>query len=112
VLDPLAVGGSGQWLPTLWDPDADRATRAGYETAPARAVLLVDGPLLLGRGLPFDLAVHLHLSAAARRRRTSDDERWTLPAYDDYDRTVRPTDSADVVVRTDDPRHPAVIIHP
>ncbi|WP_279582606.1 nucleoside/nucleotide kinase family protein [Fodinicola feengrottensis] len=110
VLDPLGPGGSGRWLPTRWDPDADRATRAPYETAPALAVLLVDGPLLLSRGLPFDLTVHLHLSAGARSARTPDEEKWTLPAYEDYDRTVRPTDTADVVVRTDDPRHPAVVL--
>jgi hypothetical protein len=110
VLDPLATGGSGRWLPTLWDPVADRATRAAYESAPERAVLLVDGPLLLGTSLPFDLTVHLHLSAAARQRRTSDDEKWTLPAYDDYDKTVRPNESADVVVRADDARHPAIVL--
>lgn len=108
VLEPIV--GDGRWLPTLWDPQTDRATRARYEQAPETAVLLVDGPLLLGRGLPFDLTVHLRLSPAARRRRTADDESWTLPAYDDYDRTVEPAEIADVVVRADDPRHPAVII--
>jgi hypothetical protein len=109
VLDPVRT--DGRWLPTLWDPESDRATRAGYESAPARAVMLVDGPLLLGRNLPFELTVHLHLSAAARQRRTPDSEKWTLPAYDDYDKTVRPTESASVVVRADDPRHPAVVLN-
>ncbi len=108
VLDPVVD--SGRWLPTLWDPRADRATRAAYQQAPENAVLLVDGTLLLGRGLPFDLTVHLRLSPAARRRRTADDLRWTLPAYDDYDRTVDPSEVADVVVRADDPRHPAVVV--
>ena len=28
VLDPLGPGGSGRYLPTLWDPTTDRATRA------------------------------------------------------------------------------------
>ena len=51
-LDPLGPDGDGRWLPTLWDPDADRATRAGYETAPDKAVLILAGYLLLGRGLP------------------------------------------------------------
>ena len=31
-----------------------------------------------------------------------------LPAFAEYDREVRPAESADVVVRYDDPRHPAV----
>lgn len=112
VLDPLGPRGNGAYLPTRWDPDRDRATRAPYETAPARAVLLLDGALLLGQGLRFDLTVHVRLSAAALARRTSDEQRWTLPAYEMYDEQVRPADLADVLVRADDPRHPAVQFAP
>jgi hypothetical protein len=108
VLDRLGPGGDGRYLPTLWDPDRDRATRAGYATAPRGAVLLVDGPLLLGRGLPFDLTVHLRLSAAALARRTAPDRLWTLPAFARYEQEVRPGEVADAVVRVDDPRHPAL----
>jgi hypothetical protein len=32
-----------------------------------------------------------------------------LPAYDRYDAQVRPAERADIVVRADDPRHPAAI---
>jgi hypothetical protein len=102
VLTPLAPDGDGAYLPTLWDAAADRATRAPYAQAPRRAVVLVDGPLLLGRGLPFDLAVHLRLSESALRRRTPDGELWTLPAL------LPHAPDADVIVRYDDPRHPAV----
>ncbi len=108
VLDPLGPSGSGRYLPTLWDPGTDRATRAAYELAPPGAVLLVDGTLLLGLGLPFDLGIHLRLSAGARSRRTSPAERWSLPAYDRYDDEVDPEAVADVVVRMDDPRRPAL----
>lgn len=108
VLDPLGPGGSGRYLPSLWDPVADRATRAGYEQAPGRAVLVLDGTLLLGRGLPFDLVVHLRLSAGARERRVEPGERWALPAYGRYEREVGPEQVADVLVRVDDPRHPAL----
>ena len=110
LLDPLGPGGNGRYLPTLWDPGTDRATRAGYSTAPGRAVLLLDGSLLLGRGLPIDLTVHLRLSSAAVHRRADPDERWVLPAYERYRAEVDPDRSADVVVRLDDPRHPALTV--
>jgi len=108
VLEPLGPGGSRRYLPTLWDAAADRASRAQYASAPAGAVLLLDGALLLGRGLPVDLTVHMRLSPAGLARRTPPAERWTLPAFDRYDAEVAPAESADVVVRVDDPRHPAV----
>jgi hypothetical protein len=112
VLDPWGPGGSGRYLPTFWDAARDRATRAGYLDAPDRGVLLCDGALLLGRGLPFDLAVHLRLSPGALRRRTPEDEQWTLPAYERYAREHFPDAEAEVVVRWDDPRHPAVEVIP
>ena len=108
VLDPLGPSGSGRYLPTLWDPVSDRATRARYEQAPAGAVLILDGTLLLGRGLPLDLTVHLRLSAGARERRVDESQRWALPAYVRYEQEVDPERTADVLVRVDDPRHPAL----
>jgi hypothetical protein len=71
--------------------------------------LLLDGALLLGRGLPFDLSVHLWLSTAALARRTAPDAAWTLPAYERYELEADPLHAADVVVRVDDPRHPALV---
>jgi hypothetical protein len=110
VLDPLGPGGSGRYLPTLWDAGADRATRAEYLAAPPGAVLLLDGVLLLGRGLPVDLTVHMRMSAAALARRTPVPERWTLPALARYEAEVGPDQVADLVIRLDDPRHPAVSV--
>jgi hypothetical protein len=69
---------------------------------------VLDGTLLLGRKLPFDLVVHLRLSAGARERRTAAAERWALPAYVRYEREVGPEQVADVLIRVDDPRHPAL----
>jgi hypothetical protein len=112
VLDPWGPGGSGRYLPTFWDVARDRATRAGYLDVPDRGVLLCDGDLLLGRGLPFDLAVHLRLSPGALRRRIPEAEQWTLPAYERYAREYFPDTEADVVIRWDDPRHPAVEVIP
>jgi hypothetical protein len=110
VLDPAGPGGSGRIVTRLWDAAADRATREPYTALAAGSVLLVDGPLLLGAGLPFDVTVHLEVSAAALGRRTPEPDRWTLPAYARYDSEVDPSAFADVVVRLDDPRHPALVL--
>ena len=107
VLD--RVEPDGLVLPSRWDPVADRATRAGYVSIPPGGVVLVSGPLLLGGPLPFDLTVHLWLSAGALRRRTAESRRWTLPAYERYEAEVSPGDLADVVVKLDDPARPAVV---
>jgi hypothetical protein len=109
ALDPLGPSGTGRVLPTLWNAATDRATRAAYVQLPPGGVLLVSGPLLLGAGLPFDITVHLAMSAAALARRTEPAQRWTLPAYERYAEEVAPSRFADVVVRVDDPRHPAVV---
>jgi len=72
-------------------------------------VLVLDGALLLGRGLPFEFAVHLWLSPAALARRTAPEAAWTLPAFERYEIEADPLNTADVVVRMDDPRHPALV---
>ncbi|MFE0734225.1 uridine kinase [Streptomyces sp. NPDC058855] len=105
VFTPLEPGGTGRVLPDLWDPARDRATRSPYVTLPPGGVLIVHGPFLLGHWFPFDLTVHLRLSPAALARRT--EKAWTLPAFDRYATEVDPAGTADVVVRADDPRHPA-----
>lgn len=109
VLDPLRPAGTGRVLPSLWDAGADRATRAPYVEVPPDGVVLVAGALLLGGGLPFDFTVHLALSAAALARRTPPELHWTLPAFARYDAEVAPERLADVTVRLDDPRRPAVV---
>ncbi|MBQ0994628.1 uridine kinase [Micromonospora sp. H61] len=109
VLDPAGPGGSGRLLPSLWDVDADRASRARYVDLAPGGVVVVSGSLLLGGGLPFDVTVHLELSPAALRRRTEPAQRWTLPAFDRYAEEVVPASFADVVVRVGDPRRPALV---
>lgn len=109
VLAPLAPGGTGRVLPSLWDAEADRATRAGYVDLPAGGVVIVSGTMLLGGGLDFDLAVHLAQSPAALARRVDPAQAWTLPAYQRYADEVMPDLIADVVVRVDDPNHPALV---
>ncbi|HXR70471.1 uridine kinase [Actinocrinis sp.] len=109
VLGPLEPGGSGKVLPALWDAERDRASRREYTTLAPGGVLLLDGALLLGRGLPFDFTAHFWLSPAALARRTAPDDAWTLPAYDRYESEADPLNIADIVVRMDDPRHPALV---
>ena len=110
VLEPSGPQGSRRVLPTLWDASLDRATRADYVGLPADGVVIVTGWFLLGAHLPFDLTVHVALSPAARMRRVpSGDAQRQLPAYDRYDEQVRPAERAHIVVRADDPRHPAVV---
>lgn len=111
VLNPLEPGGPGRVLPALWDSRADRAYRMPCTTLPPGGVLVLGGTLLLGRGLPVELAVHVWLSRAALERRTAGEERWRLPAYERYEREARPRETADVVVRADHPDRLAVSIH-
>jgi hypothetical protein len=109
VFEPLGPGGSGRVLPTRWNAETDRATRAEYVDLPAGGVLVLDGELLLGRGLPFDCSVHLWLSPAALRRRTPAADAWSLPAFERYHSNARPLHAADFAVRVDDPAHPALL---
>ncbi|GAA2791536.1 uridine kinase [Kitasatospora sp. CM 4170] len=112
VLAPLDPGGTGRVLPSLRDPVTDRSTRAPYLELPPGGVLLLDGALLLGRWLPFELTVHLALTPAALARRTAPQEQWTLPAFARYEAETGPAEAADVTVRVDDPRHPALVEEP
>lgn len=106
VLDPAAC--TGRVLPRLWDARTDRAFRDGYVLLPPDGVVIVAGALLLGRGLPLDVAVHLQMGPAALRRRLPDTERWTLPAYARYADEREPERNADLLVLSDHPDRPAV----
>lgn len=112
ALDPLGAGGSGRVLPRFWDAETDRSPRAEPVRLPPRGVLLVDGSMLLGLGLPAELCVHLHLSASALARRTPAEAAWTLPAYERYAEEADPTRYADVVLLVDHPDRPALLLSP
>jgi hypothetical protein len=107
VLDPFAD--TGRALPELRDPVTDRSLRADVVQLPDDGVVVVSGTVLLGRWLPFDVTVHVRLSAAALARRTPPGEAWTLPALERYAAERDPEAVADLVVRADDPRHPALV---
>lgn len=107
VFNPLDANGDGRILPDLRDPVTDRATRSAYVPLPPGGFLLLHGPFLLRHWFPLDLSVHLQLSPPALRRRTPEADHWTLPAFERYAQETDPAATADVLVRADDPRHPA-----
>ncbi|MCW2613790.1 MAG: hypothetical protein JWN08_784 [Frankiales bacterium] len=96
------------YLPALWDVAQDRSARRAREPLGERSVLLVDGVLLLDRGLSADVVVHVALSPAALRRRGVPE--WQVPVFAAYDAQVRPTEVCDVLVRAEDPLRPAVLV--
>lgn len=108
VLEPAGPAGSGRVLPRLWDAGADRAFRDGYTTLPPDGIVVLAGALLLGRGLPLDVAVHLRMNAAALARRLPAGERWTVPAYQRYAAERDPEGAADLLVLADHPDRPAL----
>jgi hypothetical protein len=107
ALDREVLSRPDGYLPALWDAAADRSARRQVQPVPPGAVLLVDGVLLLGRGLPAELTVHVALSPAALLRQGV--PQWQLPAFATYDREVRPGEACDVLVRAEDPLRPAVL---
>jgi hypothetical protein len=110
VLDPIGPGGSGEYLPVLWDLERDRAARVPRRPLQPGGALVVAGAFLQGLGLAFDAVVHLRVAPAARRRRIPAEDAWQLPAYDRYDDEVDPAGLADAVVLADSPDHPALVL--
>lgn len=108
ALEREVLSQNDAYLPALWDAAADRSARQPRRPVPEGAVLLVDGVLLLGRGLPADVTVHVALSTGALARRGV--PAWQLPAFAAYDREVRPGEVCDVLVRAEDPLRPALLV--
>lgn len=122
VLAPLGPGGSGRYLPALWDADRDRASRRVPVPAPPGAVLLVDGVLLADPHVRwgFDVHVWVEVSDAAVLRRArargagaeeiAELELRELPGVARYRAEVDPAAVADAVVRAEDQAHPALLL--
>lgn len=109
ALGPLEPGGSGLVRAVHRDPATDRASRQEPVALAPGGLLLLSGGLLLGAGLAIDVVTHLAMSPAALARRMPAELAWTVPAYERYADEVGPEAFADVVVRVDDPRHPAIL---
>ena len=101
-----ALHDDGRWLPALWDEKADRSARTRVRDAAPGDVVIVTGPMLLGRNLAFDTTIRLHLSEAALLRATHTDQLWTVPALLRHEQIT--TEAPDVDVRWDHPDRPAV----
>lgn len=97
------------WLPQLWDETADRSARSSRRPVHERAVIVVAGPMLLGRGLDFDVIVRLNMSEAALRRHTPSEHLWTVDPLLEHQGGV--TDRIDLDVRYDHPARPAVRVY-
>jgi hypothetical protein len=112
VLDPLGPDGDLTWLPSLWDAERDRATRAAREPAAAGSVLVVDGTFLLRWETADALDVGVLLlagDAALARRLPADDVERVTGAWRRYLEETWPDQRADVVVRAEHPDRPAVV---
>lgn len=105
-----ALRDRARYLPALWDEAADRSARAGLRPASAGTVLVVPGPMLLGRGLAFDHTVRLELTEPALRRRTPEARHWTIPALLAHAADDR--EEPDFAVRWDHPARPALRLTP
>ena len=92
----------GPVLPRLWNPATDRAYR-NDKVEPD--VVLLHGALLLGRGLPAEVIVHLRMGRAALARHLPG---WQLPAFARYEAERDPGGEADLVVLADHPDRPAI----
>ncbi|WP_280255070.1 hypothetical protein [Nocardia wallacei] len=95
-----------RWLPALWDESSDRSARATVLPATPATVLFVAGPMLLGRGLDFDLTIELRLSEPALRRTTAPADAFTVDALLHHRRST--SEEPDVLVNWDHRDRPAV----
>lgn len=95
-----------RFLPRLWDEATDRSARAHRMDAADDHVVVVAGPMLLGRALRFDMTVELRMSRGALERRTPSDDRWTIAPLLAHGADV--SSEADIVVRFEHPDRPAV----
>lgn len=97
----------GRWLPAIWDERTDRSARVSMVDASENQVILVAGPMLLGRGLNFDLTVAATLTERTASRLTPEDQRWTVPALTTHAAQSEP---ADIEVKMDHPDRPALLV--
>lgn len=123
LLDPLGPGGDRRFQPAVYDKPTDTALSPPVTTAPADAVLLFDGGLLLRPELIDRWELCIFVSATFEetldRARSRDqalygsvtelDRRFHdryRPAQQLYFDTARPTDHADIIVHNDEPQQP------
>jgi uridine kinase len=124
LLDPLGPDGDRRYQHAVYDFDTDTAVSPPVTTAPADAVLLLDGVFLLRPELIDRWDLSIFVSAAFEqildRARIRDlvrlgsiaevERRFRtryIPAQRLYFAAARPADHADIIVHNDEPRRPA-----
>jgi uridine kinase len=124
LLDPLGPDGDRRYQDAVYDLDTDTAVSQPATTAPADAVLLLDGVFLLRPELIGRWDLSIFVSAAfeqtldrarirdlARLGSTAEVERRFrtryIPAQKLYFGIARPADHADIIVHNDEPQRPA-----
>jgi len=129
LLDPLGPDGDRRYQPAVYDFDTDTALSPPVTTAPADAVLLLDGVFLLRPELLDRWDLSILVSAAFERildrARIRDlarlgsaaevDRRFRtryIPAQELYFATARPADHADIIVHNDEPWRPEWEVRP
>ena len=129
LLDPLGPDGDRRYQPAVYDFDTDTALSPPVTTAPADAVLLLDGVFLLRPELLDRWDLRILVSAAFERildrARIRDlarlgsaaevDRRFRtryIPAQELYFATARPADHADIIVHNDEPWRPEWEVRP
>ncbi|WAC55278.1 hypothetical protein [Gordonia sp. SL306] len=106
VVSALRV--AGRWLPRLWDAEQDRSFRDRRQDAAPDQVLILAGPMLVGRDLDVDLTIRLRMSEATLRRISPPDTAWTIEPILRYSEA---SGDADIEVRYDHPDRPAVAVN-
>jgi len=124
LLDPLGPDGDRRYQQAVYDFQTDTALSQPVTTAPADAVLLLDGVFLLRPELIGRWDLSIFVSAAfeqildrarirdlARLGSTAEVERRFrtryIPAQKLYFATARPANHADIIVHNDEPLRPA-----
>ena len=125
LLDPLGPGGSREYRRRVFNFRTDMPVEAPLETAPANAILIVDGVFLLCRELVdlWDFSVFVAVPFAETQRRAAGrdaaqfgGEEATLrryaaryvPGQQIYFAEAHPQEKADVVVDNEDPDRPSL----
>ena len=129
LLDPLGPDGDRRYQPAVYDFDTDTALSPPVTTAPADAVLLLDGVFLLRPELLDRWDLRILVSAAFERildralirdlarlgSAAEVDRRFRtryIPAQELYFATARPADHADIIVHNDEPWRPEWEVRP
>lgn len=129
ILDPLGPGGTGEYIPAVFDFRTDSQVEPQPARAPSDAILLFDGVMLLREELcghwDYRIFVHVDTHTSAERSARRDAQRHGtdsaarsayldryMPGQQYYLRQARPHHRADVVVINDYPHMPALLKNP